>query len=120
MTKNDDVFAEENKKGSGSFFKFETIGDKVLGYYISEKKQEGQNGFKPQVVYRLEKEDGEIVNVSVKLYTADKVGTVKPGQLIGFKFEGEFETKFANKGKDIGVYITQKFKETNSEELLGF
>ena len=123
MTTNDDVFVEENKQGSGSFFKFEKIGDKVLGYLVSSKKKEKEGIYGEQMIYKLEKEDGEMTNVAVKMYTAERVEAagVKRGQQIGFKFEKEFETKFANKGKDIGVYITQKFKEPKNElDMLGF
>ena len=110
MTNSKDLFSDENKKTAGNFFKFEKIGDKVSGYFVSSRLNE-KPGYSPQIIYRLETEDGETINVPVKQFIADKVGAVKVGQLIGFKFVEEIDTGKPNKAKSIDVFISEKIKE---------
>jgi len=119
MTNSKDLFSDENKKTAGNFFKFEKIGDKVSGYFVSSRLNE-KPGYSPQIIYRLETEDGETINVPVKQFIADKVGAVKVGQLIGFKFVEEIDTGKPNKAKSIDVFISEKMKEPVTEKEVAF
>lgn len=84
------VTEEERKAAGGKFFKFNAIGDKLVGRYVSRK--EGKFGFE----YTFKTDDGEKThspgkNLAPKLEKALREG-LKPGMLCVAKFTSTLDT----------------------------
>lgn len=108
MTDNyDDIFEKGNASDLGAFFKFQNVGDKVAGTYID--LMEGIDGYgNEQYIVVLQEKDGTKHRVSVrKSHTVlvDRLKAVRFGQIVGFLFEEERESKMAggNKSKIINI-----------------
>jgi hypothetical protein len=109
MTNKDDFFSEGNR-ASTAWFKFEKIGDAIKGTLVGKRKQEGEGDFPDQIIYELNTEDGDFVNVGFsvnKKGTHERMRNVKFGQIVGFKYEADIpaKTKGYAAAKAIGVYV---------------
>lgn len=106
MTQNyDDIFEKGNSSDLGDFFKFQKVGDKIAGTYID--LMEGIDGYgNDQYIVVLEN-NGTRHRVSVRkshVVLADRLKAVKFGQIIGFLFEEERDSKMgAQKSKIINI-----------------
>lgn len=109
-TTKDNFFTEENE-AKAAWFKFEKIGDAIKGTLLSKTIKPARDMFPEQEVYELKTEDGDIVNVaSSKPYVRNIMGRVKIGQIVGFKYDSNYQTEESKKkglapAKTIKVYI---------------
>ena len=114
----DDFFSEENKAQS-NWWKAEKIGDKVKGVVLGDSEgkpfyiKEGKDGFPAQRVFTLQKDDGEVVNVGVKVtsdYLMGRTGTVKIGDTLGFHYLKDIppKVKSHHPAKSIEVFHRKK------------
>ena len=107
---NNDIFDDKNITAS-SWFKFEKVGDKVMGEVVSITDQASTNPIYPdQLVFALKQEDGGIVNVGLKktsTYLMGRTKGIEKGDTVGFKFQSEIpaKTKGYNPAKSIEVYV---------------
>ena len=131
--KTDDLFSEENEaRADSSFFKFEKIGDTVRGTVISKRVQPPKGDFPEQDVYELKQEDGSSIMVGLsKPYNRRSAKNVKFGQIMGVKYDSDFETPESKKGvrspaKTYKVYLgdmdtsynpTDGLNEVNPDDL---
>ena len=94
MTKQDkDFFSEANEAGAGGWFKFDKVGDQIKGKLLSVSEKAAQGVFPAQMIYELETEEGEIMNVGVstkKKFVTNAMRRAKIGQTVGFLYEGDF------------------------------
>ena len=104
-----DLFSEDNKPES-NWFKFEKVGDKVMGYLVAVQDKPGVDPFPAQRVFTLKRKDGELVNVGISLkkdYIIGRANTAKMGDVLGFEFVKEIpsSTKGFGPAKSIEVYV---------------
>jgi len=105
-----DIFAETTPE-SGEFFKFEKIGDKIQGTYISMSQsidtfQNNQN------VYLIKDSAGKIWNVAFResnVIVNERMKAISLGQIVGFSFDEERPGKMGNKAKIIRIYADPKY-----------
>lgn len=99
MTKEkDDLFSDDNK-ATANWFKFEKIGDTVKGTLVGSSIKPARDVFPEQTVWELKQEDGSITNVaSGKTFVRNNMKRAKLGQIVGFKYESDYQTD-ANKAK---------------------
>jgi hypothetical protein len=105
----DDLVSEENEVES-NWFSFDEVGDTVKGILKEKDYQEGDGDYPDQHVYRLETEEGDLVNVGI---STKKSGTVQRaeqaalGDAMAFEFAEEKEPskKGYNPYKLIKVYV---------------
>jgi len=104
-----DLFSDENLAQS-NWAKFEKVGDKVEGRLVGQRSAPAKGNFSAQIVYELETEDGQMINVGIaehKTFIHDRMKSAKIGQEVGFLFKEEVEsetTGFAP-AKSILVYL---------------
>lgn len=104
-----DLINEENKPES-NWFKFEKVGDTIMGYLVEVKDKEGDGDFPPQRVFTLKTKEGDLINVGISLkkdYIIGRANSAKLGDILGFKFEKEIppSKKGFNAAKSIEVYV---------------
>lgn len=113
MTKEKDefdaLFSEENIPES-NWFKFTTVGDKVMGTLVEVKDKPAMDVFPPQRVFTLKQKDGELINVGISMnkdYIIGRANSAKLGDLLGFEFKKEIPAskKGFSPAKSIEVYI---------------
>ena len=134
------AYASENVPSSGSWFKFENVGDAVKGTLAEVPKiQEGVGSYRDQEVYKLVKakietvevdhsgeypkvksvltsEDAEMINVGISVdrkFIIDRLENAKVGDIIAFAFLKEIPptTKGYKPTKSITPYIVGKDEE---------
>lgn len=105
----DDLCSEENIPES-NWFKFEKVGDSVMGLLVEVKDKPAVDVFPPQRVFTLKQKDGELMNVGISLnkdYIIGRANSAKLGDALGFKFVKEVPsaTKGFAAAKSIEVYV---------------
>jgi hypothetical protein len=103
-------FSEENVPES-NWFKFEKIGDKVMGTLVEIKDKPAVGVYPAQRVFTLKQNDGELVNVGISVnkdYILGRANSAKLGDKLGFAFIKEVPsaTKGFAPAKSIEVYVT--------------
>jgi len=104
----DDIFKDDSTIPESNWFKFVTIGDSIQGILVEEPRdQEGKFGM--QKIYTIQKPDGQEFMVSLK-HTSNKrqiqqLSRVQIGDVLGFRYAGDYDTKKGNPGKSIEVRI---------------
>lgn len=101
----DDLFGDPTTEPQGGWFKFEKVGDAIAGELVMEPyDQDGKFG--AQKVYVLKTKDGDI-NVALKQGSnkrqIQQLNSAMVGDQLAFRFAGEYDTDFGNKGKSIEV-----------------
>lgn len=89
----DELFNDENVPES-NWFKFEKVGDKVSGIVAENPsvKEDPSGEFGPQRVFKLQQEDGSIINVGISMkkdYVIQRTNHVRQGDKVGFLFKEE-------------------------------
>jgi len=89
----EDIFNDENVPES-NWFKFEKVGDKVSGILAENPtiKEDPTGEFKPQRVFKLQQEDGTVVNVGISMtkdFIIQRTNHVRQGDKVGFLFKEE-------------------------------
>jgi hypothetical protein len=112
-----DIFQEVGKP---KWFYFKEVGDEIQGTYIG--KSEGLDNFKnEQFIYVLkERGTGEIWNVGVRKTSNvvnDEMAKVQFGQLVGFKFEEERNSKLSPTGKSKIIRVAHRSDLVDTEWL---
>lgn len=114
----EDFFSEDNKAES-NWFKFENVGDSILGTYLSKTVQPGSNGYADQIVYEIKRQsDGKVFNVGLsvgKRYVHQRMRNYEFGDIIGFKFTKEVPSSRAGyaPAKSIEVFPKKAEKDPN-------
>jgi len=112
MGNNIDIF-ENATPQSGEFFKFKNVGDSIQGTYIDV--HDGTDSFgNEQTIYMIQDSDGKIWNVAFRkasLYVHERMAGIKFGQIVGYRFDEERESKKmpGTKAKIIRIYADNKF-----------
>lgn len=99
----DEEFSQD-KVPASNWFKFDKIGDQVIGTLTEKYHKDGMGDFKPQEVYVLtnctkvvmggKKQTETDYNVGVSSeFINNRLKNVKEGDRIGFKFEKEIPAK---------------------------
>jgi hypothetical protein len=100
-----DIF-EVGQPQEGKFFYFKQVGDAVQGTYVDVR--EGRDTFgNDQYIYALKK-DGEIWNVGVRktnTFLNEKMRNIKLGQIVGFKYLSDRESKKSPTGTAKNIVI---------------
>lgn len=123
---NEDIFdgliSEENVPES-NWFKFEKVGDTVMGILVEVKDKPAVDVFPAQRVFTLKQKNGELMNVGIpnndspkSQYLLGRTRTAKLGDALGFSFVKEVPsaTKGFAPAKSIEVYV--KHLETAVDE----
>lgn len=112
MAQEFDIFSNATPQ-SGEFFKFKNVGDSVQGTYIDVRN--GTDSFgNQQTIYVLQDKNGKVWNLGFR-HTAmvihERMNGIRFGQIVGFKFDEERESKRnpGTKVKIIRVYADPKF-----------
>jgi hypothetical protein len=93
---------------TGEFFKFAKVGDNIQGTYIDVR--DGVDSFgNDQTIYVLSDEQGKIWNLGFRKTASiihERMKGVRKGQIVGFKFDEERESKKkpGTKAKIIRIY----------------
>lgn len=112
MSNNVNIF-ENATPNSGEFFKFKNIGDGIQGTYID--KTEGTDSFgNEQIIYMIKDSDDKIWNIAFRKASAfvhERMASIKLGQIVGYRFDEEKESKKmpGTKAKIIRIYADNKF-----------
>jgi tryptophan synthase alpha subunit len=109
----DNVFNDESTKPQSNWFKFDKVGDKVVGVVTDIMTKAGDNGFKDQKVFTLRQKDNEevLVGFSVdKEYIMQRTKNVRKGDILGLEFTKEIEPK--TKGHHPAKSIEPRVKYT--------
>lgn len=107
-----DIF-QNAKPQDGEFFKFKSIGDSVQGTYIDVRN--GIDSFgNQQTIYVLQDSAGKIWNLGFRITAVvvhERMNGVRFGQIVGFKFAEEIESKRnpGTKWKKVDIYADPKF-----------
>ena len=107
-----DIFSNASPQ-SGEFFKFKNVGDSVQGTYIDVRN--GTDSFgNQQVIYVLQDKSGKVWNLGFRqtaMVIHERMNGVRLGQIVGFKFDEERDSKRnpGTKVKIIRVYADPKF-----------
>lgn len=108
MTQEKDNFFSDENEAKANWFKFEKIGDAVKGTLVGRSVKPARDVFPEQEVYELKQEDGSTVNVaSSKNYVRNIMRRVKYGQIVGFRYDSDYQTD-ANKKKGMAPAKTIK------------
>jgi hypothetical protein len=131
-----DFFSDENIP-QANWMKFTNVGDTVKGTFISKIFKEGQNNMPDQEVFELAnvevngvKQDGNY-NVPIKAsnsFVLNRVKSVKVGQIIGFKYSADIESKVKGNhpaksitpylgGMDETYKVAESFGGTPTDEI---
>ena len=105
----EDLFNEENKPES-TWFKFEKVGDKVMGYLVEVQDKKGDGEFPDQRVFSLKDKEGNITKVGISMnkdYVIGRANSARLGDILGFCFEKEIPAskKGLRPAKSIEVYV---------------
>lgn len=87
---------EDGQEVNSAWFKFEEVGDTIMGTLLSKRDQEGQGNFPDQKVYEVRTKDDGVVNVGIsvnKTGTIQRLNNCKVGEIIGIKYDKEGEAK---------------------------
>jgi hypothetical protein len=104
-----DIINEDNVPKS-NWFKFEKVGDKVVGIFVEKYHKAGVGDLQDQIVYVLETPDGETVNVGIKAkndFVNLRLNKARAGDKMGFLFEKEIPPTAKGKqpAKSIKPYL---------------
>lgn len=109
---NDLNIFETAKPQTGEFFKFKSIGDGLQGTYIDNR--EGVDSFgNDQIIYVLSDKTGKIWNLGFRktsLVIHERMKNIRFGQIVGFRFDEERDSKRTpgTKVKIIRIYADPK------------
>ena len=118
------IFSEENVPES-NWFKFAKVGDRVNGEVVEVSLKKSTDAtFADQRVFLLKQDDGELINVGVKVtsdYLMSRTNQVVPGDMIGFEFKKEIPAKKKgyNPAKSIEVYVIKGTPKVNELDAYG-
>jgi len=107
-----DIFSN-TKPQSGEFFKFKNVGDSIQGTYIDVK--DGTDSFgNDQTIYVIQDAAKKVWNLGFRktsLVIHERMKSIRFGQIVGFRFDEERESKKStnNKAKIIRIYADPKF-----------
>lgn len=128
IQKNTDDFFNETNELSQSWFRFDKIGDSIKGTLIRVSDKPEQDVFPAQKIYELKTDNGiMLVGISVKkVFIINAMRNVKIGQIVGFKYESDYQTdenkkKGMSPAKTIKVYrggMDEEFLKENQNELV--
>lgn len=108
---NIDIF-KSAKPQSGEFFKFKNVGDSLQGTYIDVRN--GTDSFgNQQTIYVVQDTSGKVWNLgfrSTALVIHERMNGVRFGQIVGFRFDEERDSKRnpGTKVKIIRIYADPK------------
>jgi len=110
-----DLFNETNEV-QNNWFKFEKIGDTIQGILLSTTEREPEGVYPGQMVYELETNEG-VINVPIsvnKVWVISAMKRAKLGQLVGFKYDSDFQSDEMKKNKlqpakTIKVFMDKSF-----------
>lgn len=110
---NIDIFASA-KPQSGEFFKFKSVGDSIQGTYIDVRNGTDSFGNQQTIYVLQDSSDGKIWNLgfrSSQMVIHERMNSITFGQIVGFKFDEERESKRnpGTKVKIIRIYADPKF-----------
>lgn len=112
VEKVDDIWSDDSTLPESAWFTFDKIGDAISGELIESFPKEGKFGM--QQIYIIKTPSGEEFNVALKHTThrlqVQQLRSANPGDILGFKFSKEIETKYGNKAKSIEVRIRRAVK----------
>ena len=105
----------------GEFFSFKNIGDSIQGTYIDARYNQIDSFQNQQNIYVIQDAEGKIWNIGFKLTNKagnERMKQIRFGQIVGFRFDREQESKQPgrNKAKIILIYADPKF--INEEWLI--
>lgn len=97
---------------AGEFFRFVKVGDSVQGTYIDSRQAIDSFNF-PQTIYVIKDKDGKIWNLGFRDTSTiihDRMKQIRKGQIVGFRFDEERDSKKnpAIKAKIIRIYADPK------------
>lgn len=112
MTQDFDIFSNASPQ-SGEFFKFKNVGDAVQGTYIDVRNGTDTFG-NQQTIYVIQDKDGKVWNLAFRqtaMVIHERMNGIRFGQIVGFKFDEERESKRnpGTKVKIIRIYADPKF-----------
>lgn len=105
-----DIFSQ-GEVMSGSFFKFENLGDETQGTYIAVKEGPGYMGVGTQLQYWIKSKDG-IQIIGGKPSIDRQMADIRLGQIVGFRYVKDIPSKKG--GKDfhqIDVYARPDIRD---------
>ena len=121
---NIDIFKKATPQ-SGEFFKFKAVGDGIQGTYIDQR--DAIDSFNnDQTIYILQDKDGKIWNLGFRKTASvihDRMKTIRYGQIVGYRFDEERDSKKnpGTKVKIIRIYADPKLIDAewinNQKEL---
>jgi hypothetical protein len=112
MSKNINIF-ENAKPQSGEFFKFKNVGDEIQGTYIDVRNSiDSFNN--QQTIYVIQDAEGKVWNLGFRqtsIVVHERMNGIKFGQIVGFRFDEERDSKKnpGTKAKIIRIYADPKF-----------
>lgn len=113
MSNQDFNIFDNAKPQSGEFFKFKSVGDAVQGTYIDVRN--GTDSFgNQQTIYVLQDKEGKVWNLGFRqtaMVIHERMNGIRFGQIVGFKFDEERDSKKnpGTKVKIIRIYADPKF-----------
>lgn len=110
MSQNKEEFFSQDNVPDSNWFKFEKVGDKIMGTLVEIKDKPAKGVFSAQRVFTLKNDDGELSYVGISLekdYIIGRANSAKLGDLLGFQFVKEVPsaTKGFAPAKSIEVYV---------------
>lgn len=113
----DNLFDDDSTKPESNWFKFEKVGDYIQGVLVMEP-YEVQGDYGPQMIYVIQKPNGDEFNVGLKKLDAKgnlrlnvkQLKSAEVGDEIAFRFEKEIDTGKGFPAKAIDVRI-RKFSK---------
>jgi hypothetical protein len=111
MSENIDIFTSAKPQG-GDFFKFKNVGDSIQGTYID--KRNGIDSFNnAQTIYIIQDATGKVWNLGFRqtaVVIHERMNGIRFGQIVGFRFDEERESKRTpgTKIKIIRIYADPK------------
>jgi len=110
----DDLFDDPSTKPESNWFQFEKVGDQIQGV-LSMEPYQTDTKFGPQMVYVIQKPDGQEFNVGLKMSThklnIQQLKSAEVGDIVAFRFEKEVDTGKVNPAKSIAVRIRKLSKK---------
>lgn len=103
-----DLFNDPSTEPKSYWFTFTNVGDVISGELVMAPfDKDGKFG--RQRIYVIRKTNGEEWNVALK-HTSNKrqiqgLNDAMPGDILAFRYAGNFETDYGNDGKDIHVRL---------------
>lgn len=107
-TQSKELWDDPSTEPKSFWFKFDKVGDVISGELVMAPfDKEGKFGL--QRIYVIRKSNGEEWNVALKHQSNKRqiqgLNDAMPGDILGFRFAGTYETDYGNDGKDIQVRI---------------